>query len=199
MTLFEDAKLVFPNPRTPIKKVEKIIIHHPVANWSVKRTHRYFIDSKGWNGIAYNYYIQKNLSAFYGRSTANQEYQGAQASGWNHKSIGVAFEGNYDVETMTKEMLSLGIKAVAELCKRHSLTEADILPHKAIGQTACPGKHFPLKELLEGVSKELKAPKKDNSITLYKVQVGAFINKKNADRLAAELEKKGYPVYVTTK
>lgn len=32
---------------------------------------------------------------------------------------------------------------------------------------------------------------------VYRVQVGAFKDKKNAERLAAELKKKGYPVYIT--
>lgn len=34
--------------------------------------------------------------------------------------------------------------------------------------------------------------------TLYKVQVGAFANKDNAEKLAAELAKKGYNTYITT-
>lgn len=32
---------------------------------------------------------------------------------------------------------------------------------------------------------------------LYRVQVGAFSDRKNAERLAEELQKKGYPVYIT--
>jgi N-acetylmuramoyl-L-alanine amidase len=32
---------------------------------------------------------------------------------------------------------------------------------------------------------------------LYRVQVGAFADRKNAERLAEELRKKGYPVYIT--
>ncbi|ADE87506.1 lysin [Deep-sea thermophilic phage D6E] len=32
---------------------------------------------------------------------------------------------------------------------------------------------------------------------LYRVQVGAFADRKNAERLADELKKKGYPVYIT--
>jgi N-acetylmuramoyl-L-alanine amidase len=32
---------------------------------------------------------------------------------------------------------------------------------------------------------------------LYKVQLGAFSNRKNAEALAAELKAKGYQVYIT--
>lgn len=34
--------------------------------------------------------------------------------------------------------------------------------------------------------------------TLYKVQVGAFFKKSNAEKLAAELAKRGYNTYITT-
>lgn len=37
---------------------------------------------------------------------------------------------------------------------------------------------------------------KQNSKGLYKVQVGAFSNKSNADKLAQELKKKGYSTYI---
>ena len=40
--------------------------------------------------------------------------------------------------------------------------------------------------------------KKEPAEVLYKVQLGAFREKKNADKLATELKKKGYQVYITT-
>lgn len=52
----------------------------------------------------------------------------------------------------------------------------------------CYGYKIPEEEASENVSRE----------TLYKVQVGAFANKDNAEKLAMELVKKGYDVYITT-
>lgn len=43
-----------------------------------------------------------------------------------------------------------------------------------------------------------KAAATDESGTLYRVQLGAFSNKDNAERLAEELHSKGYQVYITT-
>ena len=56
----------------------------------------------------------------------------------------------------------------------------------------------------EGLAKAFKlkaraTKEKPSTGTLYKVQVGAFKKKKNAERLANELKAKGYPVYITTK
>lgn len=39
---------------------------------------------------------------------------------------------------------------------------------------------------------------KETAGKLYRVQVGAFVNRKNADKLAAELRAKGYPAIVRT-
>lgn len=43
-----------------------------------------------------------------------------------------------------------------------------------------------------GLTKKAKAPE-----ALYRVQLGAFSKKENAEKLAAELKAKGYPVYIT--
>ncbi|MEK3645805.1 N-acetylmuramoyl-L-alanine amidase [Aeribacillus sp. FSL M8-0235] len=40
-------------------------------------------------------------------------------------------------------------------------------------------------------------PKTTSKDNLYRVQVGAFNDKKNAERLVAELKKKGYPAFIT--
>lgn len=49
-----------------------------------------------------------------------------------------------------------------------------------------------------GLKNKPAAPKPSapNNGKLYKVQVGAFANKANADRLAADLKSKGYPTYI---
>ena len=195
MSVIKNARLKFKSPRTKMKKATKIIIHHPVANWTVQRTHEYFVGLLGYNGMAYNYYVQKDGNAFYGRSDPNQEYQGAHASGRNADTIGVSFEGNFQIDKMSNKQLQIGIKAVVEICRKNNLTSKDILPHSAVGNTACPGKNFPLKELIEGVNKELNAVKAVGK-KLYKVQLGAFANKDNALRLEKELKKLGYDTYI---
>lgn len=61
---------------------------------------------------------------------------------------------------------------------------------KAIAKAVadCYGYKTPEEDKPENVSRE----------TLYKVQVGAFANKDNAEKLAMDLVKKGYDVYITT-
>ena len=43
------------------------------------------------------------------------------------------------------------------ICIKHNIK--DILPHKELGNTLCPGKNFPLEEIKNDVIKELKKMK----------------------------------------
>ncbi|NNU89750.1 N-acetylmuramoyl-L-alanine amidase [Anoxybacillus sp. CHMUD] len=47
-----------------------------------------------------------------------------------------------------------------------------------------------------GLPQKAKPQQKVSDGKLYRVQVGAFSDRKNAERLAAELKKKGYPVFI---
>lgn len=54
--------------------------------------------------------------------------------------------------------------------------------------------------ILDALGLQYKEPTEEVEVVmsdkLYRVQVGAFSNKENAERLAAELKAKGYPVYI---
>ena len=47
-----------------------------------------------------------------------------------------------------------------------------------------------------GLPQKAKSQQKVSDGKLYRVQVGAFANRENAERLAAELKKKGYPAVI---
>ena len=51
---------------------------------------------------------------------------------------------------------------------------------------------------MEGVASVAGLTKKKEQETLYRVQVGAYRNKANAEAMKAELESKGYAVRVVT-
>ncbi|WJQ14594.1 N-acetylmuramoyl-L-alanine amidase [Geobacillus stearothermophilus] len=68
---------------------------------------------------------------------------------------------------------------------------------KAVGEAHARGvaKFLGLKEKPK-VRPEAKPQQKPSNKKLYRVQVGAFSDRKNAERLAEELKKKGYPVFI---
>lgn len=94
-------------------------------------------------------------------------------------------------------------KLIGGLCSMFNLTKDDIYTHNwwmwhtdkyyPKGDKNCPYYILPhWQEFLDGID----IPKQAESEYLYRVQVGSFGVKANAERLAKELKSKGYPTYI---
>ncbi|EZH66807.1 hypothetical protein DH09_02380 [Bacillaceae bacterium JMAK1] len=124
---------------TPIRKVRRIIIHHPAAvRYSYLQIHNQH-RNQGWSGAGYNYYLQKNHE-FYELRGLNV---GAHAANHNSDSLGVCVEGNYDREQMDETLFLRFVQEVKKLMNQHGLTANDVYRHSDVGQTSCPGRNFP--------------------------------------------------------
>lgn len=110
--------------------------------------------NKGWRGIGYHYYIRKDGTIYKGRE---DQAEGSHVKGYNKKSIGVCLEGDFEEEYLTEEQREALKKLSVYICIKHNIK--DILPHKELGNTLCPGKNFPLEEIKNDVIKELKKMK----------------------------------------
>lgn len=102
----------------------------------------------GWAGIGYHYLVRKDGTIYRGRP---EDTVGAHAYGANSHSIGVCFEGNYEVEpTMPAAQLAAGQALVADIKRRWGITK--VIGHKDVAgsTTDCPGKYFPLAEMISG-------------------------------------------------
>ncbi|WP_315117826.1 peptidoglycan recognition family protein [uncultured Clostridium sp.] len=127
-------------------KPNKIIIHHPQFYGNIEELNNLMINM-GYSMIGYNYYIRKDGSLWEGRPV---EAIGANCYGQNTCSIGVCFEGDYDKDKIMPEVqLNSGIELIKYLMKKYDIKEVD--GHRAYYNTSCPGRYFPLEELLNGV------------------------------------------------
>lgn len=111
-------------------------------------------------------------------------------------------------------VLSQFIKLCVDICKRYNKTkvvylgdteeqrkyspkqdEMKISFHKWFDKNrTCPEKYFISKcpEIVDKINNELSDVKTESTSKLYYVQVGAFANRENAERLCEELTKQGY-------
>lgn len=123
-----------------------LIIHHAAAkSCSADDVHRWHL-ANGWAGIGYNFFVRKDGSVYRGRP---EDAVGAHTVGYNSMSIGICFEGNYDVETkMPEAQLKAGHELLAYL--RGKYPNAKVGKHKDYDSTACPGRYFPWNDLLNG-------------------------------------------------
>lgn len=108
----------------------------------------------------------------------------------------------------------VAVKAFAHLCKVHGIPPENIWSHNEAHDKGYASNHADpehwwekvaptltmdkfradVKALLEAGGKTNKQP--EDKKVLYRVQVGAFVNKANAEALAKELQSKGYPTII---
>lgn len=129
-------------------RTEEIIIHHRSGNGDAQSLHNGHIEN-GWAGIGYHFYVRKDGSVYRGRPL---NAVGAHCIGRNAISIGVCFEGNYQSEkTMPEAQLESGKELILYL--KGLFPHAKIKNHSDCIATMCPGRYFPLEEILKGASK----------------------------------------------
>ncbi len=120
-----------------------IALHHAEASscsvYDVDAWHK----QNGWSGIGYHFFVRKNGEIYRGRPL---DSLGAHVQGMNDCSLGICAEGSYMKETMPQVQK----KAIAELIdylKTKFYPNAQIVGHREIGSSDCPGTNFPLDEL----------------------------------------------------
>lgn len=192
---------ISPNSSERTASISKITIHHAavvnaslegLGNGFAKPSRRasanYGIDSNGNVGL----FVDESRRAWTSSNTANDNVA---------VTIEVAnSKGDPNWEISDKALAAL-IELCADICKRNNIKEinftgdksGNLTMHKYFAATACPGAYlegkFPY--IAQEVNKRLSANK-----TIYRVQVGAFSNKANAERMAQELRSKGYATII---
>lgn len=147
-----NAKLDFaydPGRRT---STDYIILHHAAADGSAEDVHRYHRHENGWAGIAYHFYIDKLGGITKGREI---EWAGGHTSGHHFDSVGVCFEGNFEKDEMSEKQLAAGAELLRYLKDRYP--QAQIVGHGTLNATACPGKNFPMGEMIARAGEEVPA------------------------------------------
>ncbi len=136
-----------------IAKVERIMLHHTAhPTWNALDVHNYHKNTNYWAGIGYNYFIEKDGTI----EECRGFHVGAGAKGYNSTSLHICFAGNFETQKPTKEQIESGkwlVNYLLSLCS----TSTKVVGHKDIGNTACPGKNFPLDEF-----KQIKVGRPDN-------------------------------------
>lgn len=128
--------------------IDMIVLHHADASLcTAQDIHRWHIN-KGYSGIGYHYFINKNGEIYKGRP---DNVIGAHAKGYNSTSIGICFEGRYNKEVVPQAQLQAGKELVEYLKKKYNITK--VKKHKDLMATDCPGDLFPFDEII-GQEKE---------------------------------------------
>ena len=135
-------------------KIEEIIgiaLHHMKHSTADAQEVNKWHKNKGWFGIGYNWFIQKDGKIIkcrgFNRSAAVENY--------NKTTISIGFQGNYNFDQMPNAQFKAGVKLIQWL--RSQLPNLKVIHgHKYWNNTACPGKNFLLEKMVEEGWKDTK-------------------------------------------
>lgn len=138
--------------------VQKIIIHHTAtsgdvsdAESSIRAIYYYHAVTRGWGDIGYNKIISPDGTVYEGRFGGDGVVAG-HAEGYNTGSVGIALLGNYEESPIPGEMMQGLEGLIYQTAKLHDIDPDgksefrgenidNILGHRDVGSTACPGVH----------------------------------------------------------
>lgn len=138
-----DTNLAWAYPLTERVLTDTVVLHHAAGNGSVEAIHNAHLGN-GWAGIAYHYYVHTDGSVYRGRP---EWAVGGHTSGHNWHTLGICFEGNFEIETMGAAQLNAGRELIADILARWG--DLVVEGHRELGSTACPGKNFPFDDMLK--------------------------------------------------
>ncbi len=178
-----NANLQFAGSLTKRKKTTMLIIHHAAASSaSIETIHKWHL-GRGWLGIGYNFYIRRDGTVYQGRGW---EYVGAHCAGYNSASVGICLEGNYETDAdMPAAQYDAAVQLIRMALDKYP-TITEICGHQAHGATACPGRYFPLADMIVDVKGTDPSTETVNTVTSagtisYNANVESLQQALNAD------------------
>lgn len=139
-------------------EVKKIIIHHTATTSNlddpeaaIRAIYYYHAVTRGWGDIGYNFVVAPDGTVYEGRAGGDSVVAG-HAQGYNTGSVGIALLGNYEENDLPGEMMKGLQGLIYEKAKLHDIDPDgtsefrgsvidNILGHRDVGSTACPGDH----------------------------------------------------------
>lgn len=174
----KDLELEFARNLTKRDKTDLIVLHHFESGASAQAVHAYHI-SRGHKGIDYNIVVLKNGDVVWGRGL---EFEGGHTNnseprtrGVNARSVGIACQGNFNLEKMRAAQKDALKRIVADVVRHYNFSSIkQIVTHKEIAgtdYTDCPGTYFPADEIREFIRTGAPATQTEDPL-LWMVTVG---------------------------
>lgn len=119
--------------------ISQIVIHHVGVNAPVtpQQTARYHVNTKGWPGIAYHFFITSAGVIYQTNDLTTVSYHCAGTC--NKISIGICLEGSFMIAQPTASQIESLYDLNAYLLSVLSMQPVQIRGHREVRQTACPG------------------------------------------------------------
>ena len=156
----EDSEKFAWTPVTTEKKWIYVVMHHSATESgsveSIHTSHRQRKDSLGnpWLGIGYHFVIGNGSGMLDGEVESTfrwkQQVHGAHSGSLVHNAsgIGICLIGNFQQHPPTGKQLKAVTQLVSQLSQRYNIPARLVIGHKTVKPTACPGRFFPLQDVV---------------------------------------------------
>jgi len=148
-------------PGTKERDWKYIVLHHTAADAgsveSIHETHLQRKDANGnpWLGIGYHFVIGNGQGMTDGDIEPTfrwkQQLQGAHAGSsdpaYNQQGIGIVLIGNFEKTPPTAKQLTALKELVRTLKTNYRISAQNIIGHRDVRATECPGKLFPMDDV----------------------------------------------------
>ena len=109
--------------------------------------------ARGWDGVGYDFVVGNGTDTADGEIETTfrwrEQRDGAHAKGWNDLAIGICLVGNFEVTDPTPAQKASLVRLVRHLRRRFEVPPQRVVGHGALGDTACPGKRFSVREIVD--------------------------------------------------
>jgi N-acetylmuramoyl-L-alanine amidase len=120
-----------------MRAIHWIIVHQSASNNpehdNIETIRNWHMNERNFSDIGYHAFINKCGELFTGR---DEEKVGAHTKGHNKSSLGICLSG--DGEKTPAQLKTLELWLI-EKCSKYDLEKKDILGHKDLAPTECPG------------------------------------------------------------
>ena len=190
-----------PNYSTRPGKISKITIHHMAGNLTVETCGNVFAPSSRQASSNYGIgtdgrvgmYVEEKNRAWTSSNRANDEVA---------VTIEVANDGGAPNWHVSDKALAALIDLCVDICKRNGIAKlnwtgdasGNLTIHKFFAATNCPGPY--LESKMAYIANEVNKRLTPASNTLYRVQVGAYSKKENAEAMLKKLKAAGFDGYI---
>ena len=173
-------------------KPTRIVVHNTANDASAKNEIAYMI--KNDNQVSFHYAVD-DKEVVQGIPEIRNAWHAGDGNGKGNRE-GIAIEICYSKsggEKFTKAEEN-AVKLIVDILKRYGWGVNKVTKHQDYS-----GKYCPHRTLDAGWDRFIKMIEAKMNTKLHRVQVGAFANRSNAERLCNELKSKGYSAYIKTE
>ncbi len=146
-----ETNLKFSGSLTKRKSTKRVIIHHSASpDVPASTIHGWHLGQK-WSGIGYHFVIRAGGAIERGRPEDTIGSHSGPAG--NGDSIGIVLTGNFETGKPTAAQMESLVWLITQYLEP-KYGKLQVMGHKDVMATACPGKNFPWEELRERLEDE---------------------------------------------